>query len=285
LQCSQCHIPRGKETLYKIKFDRCLDCHKDEHQAQFAGSPYFNRCEECHTVDGYQPSTFGLERHQKARFTLTGSHLAVTCNECHKPARISAGAKPTGLYHFQNLSCTACHQDPHQGEFRDRMERVVNGLALGCGACHSTKSWEELARFDHSQTAFPLLGAHRAVACMDCHKPPNFETNLRHVNFRFAPKNCEECHEDIHGGQFAKANGVTPCAECHNTARWKPSLFDHDKRTAFPLAGAHRNVSCGACHKLTRVINAKSVLFYRPTPKVCAACHGAEVPATKKELQ
>jgi hypothetical protein len=283
LQCSQCHIPRGKETLYKIKFDRCLDCHKDEHQAQFAAAPYFNRCEECHTLDGYQPSTFGLEQHKKARFVLTGSHLAVTCAECHKPAQISAGAKATERYHFSDLSCTSCHEDPHHGEFRDRMQRVVGGRTLGCQACHSTKSWNELSRFDHSQTAFPLLGEHRAVACMDCHKPPNFETKLLHVDFRAAPKNCAECHEDIHGGQFAKANGVTSCAECHNSARWKPSLFDHDKRTAFPLAGAHRNVSCGACHKLTRVINAKTVLFYKPTPKDCAACHGPNAPASEKK--
>jgi hypothetical protein len=154
---------------------------------------------------------------------------------------------------------------------------------VGCEACHSATSWNELSRFDHSQTAFPLLGEHRAVACLDCHKPPNLETKLIHVDFRAAPQKCEECHADIHGGQFARANGVTSCSECHNSARWKPSLFDHDKRTTFPLEGAHQNVRCGECHKLTRVINAKPILFYKPTPRNCEACHGTNIPADQRK--
>ena len=279
LQCDQCHIPHGKETLYKIKFGLCLDCHKDEHQAQFAAAPYLNRCEQCHTLDGYKPSTFGLARHKQTQFVLTGAHLAVTCQDCHKPGpQASAETKTGALYHFQNLSCTTCHEDPHRGQFRERMQARINGKAIGCEACHSTKSWKELSRFDHSQTSFALVGAHRAVACIDCHKPPNLETKLMNVDFHAAPKQCEECHADIHGAQFARAGGVTGCADCHNSARWKPSLFDHDKRTQFSLQGAHRNVGCGECHKLNRVINGKSILFYKPTPKECVACHGANVP-------
>jgi hypothetical protein len=282
LQCSQCHIPRGQETLYKIKFERCLDCHKDEHQEQFAAAPYLNQCQQCHTLDGYKPSTFGLTRHGQTRFVLTGSHLAVPCQECHKPpAQASPGIKSAALYHFQDLSCTTCHEDPHRGQFRERMQRLVNGRPAGCEACHTTKTWAELSRFDHAQTEFPLVGAHRAVACMDCHRPPNLETRLTHVDFHAAPKQCEDCHSDIHGGQFAKLTGVTPCAECHNTARWKPSLFDHDRRTPFPLAGAHRNVQCAGCHKLMRVISGKPVLFYKPTPKECSDCHGSNVPIAR----
>jgi hypothetical protein len=161
------------------------------------------------------------------------------------------------------------------------MQRVVNGRTAGCEACHTTKTWKELSGFDHSQTAFPLVGAHRAVACIDCHKPPDLEIRLTNVEFRSAPKQCEDCHADIHGAQFAKSAGVTPCAECHNTAKWKPSLFDHEKRTTFPLEGGHRDVRCGDCHKLTRVISGKAVLFYKPTPKECSACHGANVPVSK----
>ena len=103
------------------------------------------------------------------------------------------------------------------------------------------------------------------------------------VDFHAAPKQCEECHADIHGAQFARAGSVTGCADCHNSARWKPSLFDHEKRTTFPLQGAHRNVGCAECHKLTHVINGKAVLFYKPTPKECVACHGANVPVAKPD--
>ena len=283
LQCSQCHIPKEKETLYKIKFDRCLDCHKDEHQAQFGAAPYLNRCEQCHTLDGYKPSTFGLARHKLTGFVLTGAHLAVTCQECHTAQASAAQLKPAVLYHFRDMSCTTCHQDPHRGQFRESMQRVARGQPAGCEACHSTKTWKELSRFDHSQTGFLLAGAHRAVGCADCHKPPNLEVKLINVDFHAAPKQCQDCHSDVHGAQFAKTGGITPCAKCHSNARWKPSLFDHDQRTTFSLQGAHRDVPCGACHKLTRVINDKPVLLYKPTPRECSDCHGANVPASKPD--
>ena len=147
----------------------------------------------------------------------------------------------------------------------------------GCEACHSTKSWKELSRFDHSKTTFPLVAAHRATACMDCHKPPNLEAKLINVDFKGAPTRCEDCHADVHGKQFATGQ-VTRCIDCHNSMKWKPSLFDHDRRTEFPLRGAHQNVRCADCHKVTKVEAGKPVLFYKPTPKECAACHGAMNP-------
>ena len=160
----------------------------------------------------------------------------------------------------------------------------ADGSLAGCEACHTTKSWQELSGFDHSKTKFALLGAHRATACKECHKPPNLETKLINVDFKVAPTVCEDCHEDIHGKQFATTN-ITRCAECHNSTKWKPSLFDHEKRTTFPLRGAHQNVQCAACHKLTKVVAARTVLFYKPTPKDCAVCHGPTnpVPRAKKK--
>ena len=284
VRCEQCHIPKGKETLYKLKFERCMDCHTDEHQGQFAAAPHLNRCEQCHTLNAYRPSTFTLAQHKQTRFALTGSHIAVPCNDCHKPsataALVPAAAattvqrKPPAIYHWQTLSCTSCHADPHKGQFRDRMAKPAPNGANGCEVCHSTQSWRDLVRFDHSTTTFPLVGAHRAVECKACHRPPTLETRLTNVDFRRAPTACEQCHDDIHGGQFARGRPVTPCAECHNSTRWKPSLFDHDRRTSFSLQGAHRNVRCGQCHQLKKVIAGNPVLFYSPTPKDCAACHG-----------
>ena len=278
VRCQQCHIPAGRATVYKLKFANCTDCHKDEHQAQFAGAPYFNQCQQCHDLNGYRPSTFTLARHQQTRFPLDGGHLATPCNQCHKPAArllATAAAKPPARYRFDDPSCTACHQDPHLGQFRERMLRAgAGGKPVGCQACHSTQSWSDLRGFDHSSTRFPLLGAHRAVACMDCHKPPNLETRLRNADFRAAPLLCQQCHQDVHGGQFAQAGQPTACAGCHNSAKWKPSLFDHETRTKFPLKGAHRNVRCEACHKNLQLAGGKQVLFYKPTPSRCVECHG-----------
>ncbi len=279
LQCAQCHTPKGKETLFKMKFERCTDCHSDRHAAQFAGAPYFNACDRCHTVDSYKPSTFSLAQHQQTRFILAGGHIAVSCADCHKESG-SFQPKPAVVYHWVDLNCTTCHQDPHKGQFKSRMQQVkADGTPAGCEACHSTTSWKELSRFDHATTKFPLVGAHRATACIDCHKPPNLETKLINVDFSSASTKCEDCHADAHGKQFAKAD-ITHCAECHNTAKWKPALFDHEVRTSFPLRGAHQNVRCGACHKSFRTVGGKNVLFYKPTPKECAACHGATIPAS-----
>lgn len=282
VECAKCHIPKGKDTLFKIKFDRCTDCHTDQHAGQFAAAPYLNACDRCHTVDGYKPSTFGLARHKQTRFVLTGGHVAIPCGDCHKESA-QFQPKPAVIYHWSNLDCTSCHADPHKGQFQDRMtKKRSDGTIPGCEACHTTQSWKELTAFDHSQTRFPLLGAHRATACIECHKPPNLETKLINVDFKAAPMQCEECHQDAHGKQFAK-NGVTRCVECHNSARWKPSLFDHDTRTQFPLRGAHQNVRCAECHKLTKTVNDKIVIFYKPTPKDCAACHGPTNPVATKE--
>jgi len=281
VKCDQCHLPRGKDTLFKIKFQRCMDCHKDEHQGQFAAAPYLNNCERCHNLQGYRPSTFTLARHKETRFILTGGHVATPCGDCHKTAS-ELQPRSAALYHWQDLSCESCHADPHKGQFRERMLQVKAGGKQGCETCHSTKSWKELTGFDHSQTKFPLLGAHRATACIDCHKPGNMETKLINADFRSAPTRCEDCHSDVHGKQFEQA-GVTSCVECHNSFKWKPSLFDHDKRTAFPLTGVHRNVRCEQCHKATQLVQSNVVLFYKPTPKECAACHGAAVLETRRQ--
>jgi len=281
LECSQCHIPKGKDTLFKIKFAACTDCHSDRHAGQFAAAPYLNACDRCHNLESYKPSTFTLAKHKETHFVLTGSHIAVPCGDCHKESA-QFQAKPAVIYHWQNLECTSCHQNPHKDQFKERMQhKQADGTAAGCEACHSTKSWKELSRFDHAQTSFPLLGAHRATACVDCHKPPNLEAKLLNVDFKAAPTKCEDCHEDIHGKQFAKGQ-VTACADCHNSTKWKPSLFNHELRTEFPLRGAHQNVKCAGCHKLTRLVAGKNVLFYKPTPKDCAACHGPTNPVPAK---
>ncbi|MBV8052540.1 MAG: hypothetical protein JOZ80_15225 [Acidobacteriaceae bacterium] len=280
LECSACHIPKGKDTQFKIKFDRCTDCHTDRHAEQFAAAPYFNACDRCHTLEGYKPSTFSLAKHKETRFVLTGGHLATPCGECHKESP-EFQPKPAVIYHWKNLECTSCHADPHKGQFKERMaQKRTNGAVAGCEACHTTKSWKGLTGFDHSNTKFPLLGAHRATACIDCHKPPNLETRLMNVDFKAAPTQCEDCHQDIHGKQFAK-NDVTRCVECHNSMKWKPSLFDHETRTQFPLRGAHQTVRCAECHKFTKLIDDKTVLFYKPTPKDCAACHGPTNPVQR----
>lgn len=272
--CAKCHVPAGAATRYKIAFAKCMDCHTDTHQGQFAAAPYNSQCEACHIVAGLQPSTYTIAQHQKSRYPLVGAHLAVTCSECHTVDKAGYSAKVVP-YRFEDRSCTGCHQDPHHGEFRDRMaQKRADGSVLGCEACHSTKSWTDLPSFDHSKTSFPLVGAHGKVACEECHKPATPSGKISEVSFRSAPKDCAGCHEDIHAGQFARRGQAQACDTCHNSVKWKPSLFDHEKQTDFSLKGAHVNVACDLCHKGFKNIGDKRVLFYKPTARQCASCHG-----------
>ena len=275
VECAKCHIPQGAATKYRIKFALCTDCHKDEHAGQFAAPPWSNRCESCHTVKTFAPSTFTLARHQKTSFVLEGAHLAVSCADCHSAKQ--GQPRSSAPFHFRELACTTCHEDAHRGEFKVQMDgKKPDGRIAGCEACHSVKEWKDLPGFDHDQTDYPLVGSHRSVACINCHKPPNREAAMRHVSFKSAPKDCKRCHEDVHARQFAGKGTDPGCEQCHNPTKWKPSLFDH-QQTAFSLKGAHEQVECSACHKNLREVQGKQVLFYLPAPKACAACHGAKV--------
>ena len=268
--CDKCHLPAGVDTVYKVKFAACADCHKDAHAGQFEGEPYRNRCEGCHIVQDFHRTTFSIAKHRNTRFALLGAHAAVACNECHKVG--GAGRTDKVLaFKFEDRACTACHVDPHNGEFNARMaQKRADGTPLGCEACHSVRSWTDIREFDHSKTAFPLLGAHRAVACGDCHKAA---VGTKQIVFKGTAKECEGCHVDPHGGQFTH-NKKTVCADCHDSTRWKPSTFNHDTRTHFPLTGGHASVPCEDCHKTLRIIEGKTILFYKPTLSKCADCHG-----------
>jgi len=262
--CAKCHLPAGRDTQYRVKYGACLDCHQDAHGGQFAAAPHLNRCELCHTVDGFHPSTFSLARHQQTRFRLAGGHAATPCAECHKPP---AGHFPPGpaQYKFDSLTCDGCHRDTHQG-------LTVTPSKRGCDACHSVRSWKQVLPFDHATTKFALHGAHRAVTCVECHKPAGI-AGERRVVFQGAPIACSGCHEDIHGGQFSKGGAAPECTSCHGDTGWKPSTFNHETGTTFSLRGAHQRVPCGQCHKETAEIGGRQVVAYSRAPSRCAACH------------
>jgi len=275
--CAKCHLPAGKATVYRVKFEQCADCHADQHKTQFASAPYANRCQECHSDKGFAPSTFTLARHEKTRMPLAGVHAAVACNECHYNGGHAPGEP--GRFRFADLSCAGCHEDPHQGQFRERMLAAgPDGRTQGCEACHVPRTWREVARFDHSTARFRLTGTHRGVLCEKCHAPSVPGTGIKSVVFRSAPAQCSACHEDKHGGQFVTAStAAADCGRCHTSLQWTPAAFAHDRQTGFSLTGAHRDTTCRACHVKVQHVNGKDVVVYKPTPKECGGCHVAEV--------
>jgi hypothetical protein len=255
--CAKCHLPRGKDTVYRVSFAACTDCHADRHNQQFALAPHNNHCQDCHDTGGWKPAAYTVAAHNQTAFALRGAHVAVPCSGCHRPR---AGDV---LYHPGAANCSDCHQSPH-GTLAE---------ALRCETCHSVASWRARGRFEHSRTAFALLGRHAAVDCLACHKPEG-GTAVRTIAFRAAAKDCAGCHADPHAGQFRAAGNENGCQRCHTVLSWRPTEFDHSRHSTFRLDGAHEGVPCRMCHNQQRpATDGVSVVVYKGTPRECRQCH------------
>jgi hypothetical protein len=256
--CAKCHLPEGPGAVYKSGKLVCSACHDDKHGGQFASAPYQNRCDQCHTVAGWKPDTFSVDRHARTQFPLTGKHAAVTCRDCHKPLGDSR------QFHLAERACSGCHTDPH-------------GTRSTCENCHTTERWKTTKTFDHSTTKFRLDGGHLKVACVQCHpaapaaaaasKAPNAPV------FGHTPAVCSKCHaaKDVHGGQFLKPP-EEECSSCHVTDHWDGKSFNHD-RARYALDIAHRQIACEKCHKTQLQVGDKMARVYRGTPADCVKCH------------
>ncbi len=277
VQCESCHKP-GK-PYRGLAFRRCMDCHSDFHQRQFARRPSRGACEECHTVDGYSPSKFTLKEHQTTDFKLQGAHLAVACVDCHsgtpQSGRSAARGRMIQVNRFvmKSSTCQDCHGDPHFGEVNKFLK------ADGCLYCHNINSWEKIT-FNHSQTGFDLKGQHSRAECSSCHKPTGSGTKRARINFANMSMVCQDCHRDVHQGQFmtmqrVKGNldKVTDCSRCHNSEDWSQTNFNHDRDSKFKLEGLHSTVSCKHCHISRERDNIKFTV-YKPLSTKCSACHG-----------
>jgi hypothetical protein len=250
VNCQLCHKTSISDPL---KHDKCNDCHLDYHKSQFAKAGKTPDCSECHTVKGFSPSNYTIEKHNQSKFALQGSHIATPCFECHKKSE---------NWSFRQIgqTCVDCHKNIHKGSISQKYYPNEN-----CNNCHIVNSWNEV-KFDHSLTNFKLTGAHIQLTCKQCHFTKD-KLGLEQQKFSGLPQNCANCHTDKHNKQFEK-NGVTDCNECHVTDNWKVSIFDHSK-TAFKLDGKHENVACNKCHKL----DSNQHIIYKINNFKCESCH------------
>jgi hypothetical protein len=184
-----------------------------------------------------------IDGHAKLEKDCFGCHAAFSrqsqtnkCLDCHKEI---AADRVTGRgFHGRQLEaakqeCRLCHTD-HKGRGADIVQL-------------------DRETFNHAATNFNLQGAHKTVACGDCH--------AKTVKFRSAPGLCVDCHKamDPHKGRLG-----AKCDQCHGDDAWsRVKTFNHDT-TKFPLRGAHRSVDCAACHAGER---------YTGTATACVGCH------------
>jgi len=252
VSCNNCH---KNPSSYKMKFGLCTDCHKDFHKTQFVVNNLTQNCLDCHSENGFRPSLFTLEMHNKAKFQITGAHLATSCESCHYKQE---------LWDFKGikLECISCHKNIHENALKPEFLPENN-----CGTCHQTENWKT-SSFDHGKTSFPLLGKHLTISCGPCHRKKEDET--KSIIFSPIKKECETCHKDVHYDQF-KVDGISDCSRCHAFENWKPEKFDHNK-TDYILDGAHKNVECVKCHPKVE-LNGITFTKFKLEEFTCATCH------------
>ncbi len=267
LNCNKCHnrvksVKTENDYMlnFKIKYELCTDCHEDYHKGAFSGRKD-NDCKFCHSVYGFIPVFFTIERHNReTRFILAEAHSTLPCSDCH----ISNGKEK---FHWDELICQSCHVDNHGGQFSNTRGRTL------CEKCHKTTIWKDL-KFEHNETRFKLIGKHSKVKCDECHNQKINIDGKTIVKYKGTPMECFSCHRDIHLGQFADSNGFVKCDRCHNSYGWKELIFDHNRDSKFKLTGAHENVACLKCHRLESSVKGEFVRF-KPTPTRCEDCHGS----------
>ena len=224
--CSDCHADQTHQNTPTT----CFGCHAEDdfHQGRSG-----EQCENCHNPSSWNDTSF--DHNSNTNFPLEFSHAALACDDCHSEDPFSDS---------MDMACVSCHleDDTHDGH-RGR----------DCESCHSTRSWET-SSFDHNlATAFDLNGAHRDIACTDCHADPVFESS--------PGSDCVDCHkeDDPHQGHLGDN-----CSSCHTETDWlEVPYFEHDF-TDFPLLGEHANIDCGACHETQK---------FADTSSQCVDCH------------
>ena len=225
-----------------------MDCHKDVGRDVQERGGYHGRippqsCRSCHTDHkGRQARIVELDQrrfdHAQTDYPLRGKHLRADCTKCHAPAK---------RYREAPLECNVCHA-------RDDVHKAL--LGPRCADCHTEADWRQ-ARFDHDKTRLPLAGKHASVKCAACHKDQRYTDT---------PRDCHACHrKDDEGAKAHKGRFGAKCESCHDAKGWRPSTFNHDTDTNYPLQGKHRLPRCVDCHT--------GMLFRDKLPTACVECH------------
>ena len=129
--CKECHKTQNFKT--HVAFERCLDCHQDQHGGQFQRREDGGDCKACHDELSWKKARYTVADHAHSAYPLLAKHAAVECAKCHLPK-----GKAT-QYHVPFAACTACHQDTHKGEFAAKPHNDR------CEDCHNVAAWKPRA--------------------------------------------------------------------------------------------------------------------------------------------
>jgi hypothetical protein len=205
LACESCHGQKEPKP-------NCQTCHTPPHDAKFS-----HTCETCHTA-GHPFTEVKFKHPAKGLFSF---HQGIGCIPCH----------PNRQFLRASRNCTSCHADYHKGS-----------AARDCYVCHRQPAWT-VNSFNHNTIGFPLMGAHRALECGDCHRDVQ--------SFRITPRpnSCAVCHESAYrSASFPHANygAGKDCQECHLQDTWK---YAHSPFWFNIQTGSMAGLECASCHK------------------------------------
>ncbi|MBX3465233.1 MAG: hypothetical protein KF830_18855, partial [Planctomycetes bacterium] len=201
--CTKCHAPiaaqldvgRGLHGGLAAGLQRrCGTCHPEHHGALaplIAGHSF--------ALAGFPDANAYDHRH--VDFGLAGAHSGLACTQCHVAADAvepPAGGRYLGL----TQACTACHEDVHRAAF-----------GPGCEDCHGQeRPFREAPGFRHA--TFVLEGAHRRVACADCHAAGTARDVAALRRQPLPARGCGDCHADPHGASAPRALRLERTADC-----------------------------------------------------------------------
>jgi hypothetical protein len=239
--CGECHTKKNSRggTTYLGLQTACVRCHQDAHDGRFG-----TYCVQCHQETSWRDLELSKFNHNMTRFALKGSHQQVQCAACHK-------GTPPKYKPLEYASCSNCHQDPHQGRFKQ-----------SCSTCHSEESWTKIANIRQNHPGVSLARGHSNVKCETCHDRGNDVPPSEGGE-------CADCHKPVHKAKFGR-----DCSGCHASIEWmglprEIGLRSHSL-TPFALRGKHETVECASCHKPSLPVGKR----YRNLKySTCNACH------------
>jgi len=205
-ECATCHgMPAHVTESVRIRYlagtegraypspaaDGCVSCHLDPHAGEFAVAAGAGACDGCHTQIEWYPAGFDVARHNaESRFRLEGVHVAIPCIACHPDPGTgqppTSGQPPSPRFRIGlRDACVDCHaeDDPHGGQFAGEP----------CDACHTDRTFS-IADFDHGRARYQLDGAHRGLACAECHPGEPVAGGGQMTRYRPLQHECTDCH-------------------------------------------------------------------------------------------
>jgi hypothetical protein len=249
--CAACH----KNNVFKGTPRDCFSCHRTDYQNSknppHAAAAFPTTCDTCHKYSSPNWQDAGFNHNTATTFVLGGVHVTQPCTACHI----------NSVYKGTPRDCYSCHKADFQNS--KNPSHTAAGFPTTCDSCHRyiDPAWKP-ASFNHNTaTTFPLAGTHATQLCNACH--------VNNV-FKGTARDCYSCHKTDYQNSknppHAAAGFPTTCDTCHkfSDTAWKPSSFNHNTATTFPLAGTHTTQLCSACHKNN---------VFKGTARDCYSCH------------